>query len=206
MKPLGQQSLALGGGMNWNERHHNDDFDPAVWRAYTQNKIALDVSNIRARMTFLKLSLFADFADYHPRSGLPLTLGLDWYQRTFLGSQKGGPVEFPDQHQPSRSEALAQLKKSIERELQHELEIDLKQTSWILGCWRPEPDVERWIECARIGQLRQRYMNLPLYCPKFPSSLSEHQLDRMQHELSRRASNHWVRWFRRTMKYPTLEQ
>ena len=107
--------------MTFHGQHHNDDFDPEVWRAYTQHKITLDVSNIRARMTFLKLSLFADFADYQPRSGLPLTLGLDWYRRTFLASQKRGPAEFPDRHQPSRSEALAQLKKSIERELQHEL-------------------------------------------------------------------------------------
>jgi len=192
--------------MTWRGQHHNDDFDPAVWRAYTQHKIVLNVSDIRARMTFLKLSLFADFADYQPRSGLPLTLGLDWYQRTFLGSQKGGPAEFPDQHQPGRNEALAQLKKSIERELPHELEIDLKQTSWIMGCWRPEPDVERWIECARIGQPHQRHMNLPLYCREYPALLNEKQVDRMRHELSQRASQHWVKWFRRTMKYPILEQ
>ena len=192
--------------MTFHGQHHNDDFDPEVWRAYTQHKLTLDVSNIRARMTFLKLSLFADFADYQPRSGLPLTLGLDWYRRTFLASQKRGPAEFPDRHQPSRSKALAQLKKSIERELQHELEINLKQTSWIMSCWQPEPDVARWIECARIGQPRQRYMNLPLYCQKFPTSLSEKQVDRMQHELSQRASQHWVKWFRRAMKYPRLER
>ena len=52
--------------MTWRGQHHNDDFDPEVWRAYTQHKIVLNVSDIRARMTFLKLSLFADLLTTNP--------------------------------------------------------------------------------------------------------------------------------------------